>query len=410
MSQKIRQSIRYAEMENIHQKYLPIFESLCKNDKYPTPIQKMMDEFVIGRIGANKGVRAFVFYKLYKLAGGRENISYLLAAIELHLASMYCFNVGADTKLGYDNKEKILTAFESHKIVYQLSLLAIERFASEPLAGKIQNVFEKTEKMFYEGQVLDIIINLYKNIGRKPHEILTEIQSISDVDIWQRYGMEKEFIVSALKNLPNTPIADYSFQRTYKINAAMLESFGEIIGLILNLDKEKITKLKNYGMYFGMGMMIVNDIQDYSLDLINDNNDKATREKNKNDVFSDIKKGKITWPIKFALEVDPGLHKLFSKKLGDENISYKECDNIRKLFMKNGTFKRCVLESAYHGKLANDSISDFENEESRKILLEGSASMCKLSKYIYILEKEYGIIIRQSRSQIKQRMKLGDIY
>ena len=151
-------------------------------------------------------------------------------------------------------------------------------------------------------------------------------------------------------------------------------------------------------------MMIVNDVQDYSLDLIDDGNDFATREKNKNDVFNDLRKGKITWPIKYALEIDSGLDDLFSSNLGNEMISYDDCDKIRLLLLKNGAIKRCILESTHYEKLANDSIKDFGNEDEKHILFQATTTMMRLSKYIYVLEDKYKVILKPTKSEIKKIM------
>lgn len=385
------QSKRFGEMENIHRQYFPTFKNLCRQQKYPKLVQVMMDEFVVGRIGDKKGVRAFVFDQLYKLAGGKDDISYILAAVELQLASMYCFNVAADTKAGYDSKEKIITSYQTQEIVYQLSLEAINKFSvNNKITEKINKVFEKTQAVFFKGEVLDTLVNLYKNIGKYPHELILELKNISS-ETWEVLGFRKEFAINVIKELPYKPISDLTYQRTYGINAAMFENFGEIVGILLDLSNDDAVRLKNYGKYFGLSMQIINDVQDYSLDLIT-NRGNATKEKDKEDVFSDLKKGKITWPIKFALEIDHEIRGVLSGKVGNEEIKYEECEWIRKILVENGSIKKCVLEAAYYSKLANNSISDFDDKNIRKTLSEESASMAKFSKYVYLLEDRKSVV------------------
>lgn len=402
---------RFKLMEKIHQNYFPLFLSLCKENNFIPAIQQMIDDFVIGRIGAQKGVRPFIFQLLFMLAGGKENVDYLLAAIELHLASMYCFNVAADTKTGYSTAEKKVIAYQTQNEIFDLSLRAIDKFTDDKnLADKIKKIFMKTQGQFQNGEVLDTIVNLYKNKRKFPREIIKEIENISEKEVFNNYGLPKEIIISIISELPNKPIADYTLARTYGINAAMIENFGLIIGEILNLDKEKILKLNNYGKFYGIGMMIVNDVQDYSLDLFKGDGLFATREKFKTDVFNDIKKGKITWPIKFALEIDKSLDNLFSSKLGNENILYSECDKIRLLLIGNGAIKRSVLEATFYEKLANDCIKDFEDNDTKQILFQATTTMLRLSKYIYVLEDKYKTILKPTKAEITERMNRGNIY
>jgi geranylgeranyl pyrophosphate synthase len=402
---------RFYLMGKIHEDYFPLFLEICRCDDYTLEVKKMIEEFVIGRIGAQRGVRAFIFEQLYLLSGGTKNIDYLLAAIELQLASMYCFNVAADTKAGYDSPDKRIIAYQTQNKVFDLSLKAIDKFTSDPkLKKRIKEIFRDTQTKFQIGEVLDTIVNLYKNKGDYPEKILRKINKLSKGEIWDNFGLPKEVIISTISGLSNEPIADYTFPRTYGINAAMIENFGSVIGEILGLDREKILKLREYGKFYGLGMMIINDVQDYSLDLLAYNGKYATREKYASDVFNDIKKGKITWPIKFALEIDGQLDHLFQEKLGDEKISYADCDRIRNLLLKNGAIKRSVLEAAFYEKLANDCIKDFKNEKTKQALFQATTTMMRLSKYVIVLENKYKTILKPKKSEITKRLELGDIY
>jgi len=276
-------------MEKIHQSYFPLFLSVCRQGDFTPTIKQMIEDFVVGRIGAQKGARAFVFQQLYDLAGGKENIDYLLAAIELHLASMYCFNVAADAKAGYDTPDKKATAYKTQDVVYDLSLKAIDEFsASQKIRSLIKKIFAKTQQQFLEGEIIDTIVNLYENRGKLPEDISEKIENIPDNEIYNTYGIPKETILGAIENLPTGCISDFTYLRSYLVNAVMIENFGAIIGVLLDLDNMVIEKLKKYGKFYGVGMMIVNDVQDYSLDLIEDGKTTATREKNKSDVFNDI--------------------------------------------------------------------------------------------------------------------------
>src|SRR3989344_3169062 len=228
---RINPEERFGLMEKNHQDYFPLFSSICRENNFSPAIKKMVDDFVIGRIGAQKGVRPFIFKQLYLFTGGNDNINYLLAAIELHLASMYCFNVAADTKTGYDTADKKITAFQTQNEIFNLSLKAIDKFTDDnKLSRHIKEIFAKTQNQFQKGEVLDTIVNLYKNKGKFPREILEEIENISENEIFNNFSLSKEIIISTISELQDKPIIDNTLIRTYGINAAMIENFGLIIG------------------------------------------------------------------------------------------------------------------------------------------------------------------------------------
>jgi len=395
---------KFEIMDQVHSMYYDKFVKLCQSEELEPDIQKMIEEFVIGRIGSKKGVRAFVCNEMFKVAGGDADnidISYLLAAIELQLAAGYCYNVAADTKGGYVTQTKKNLAFKTHSIVEELAVSGIDNLnISEEKKDKIKALFDSTWQTFYEAEVIDTILNLFKNRGKLPSEIAVEIENF-DGDTKNTYGLEKQKIVDVINNLPDKPIEDYTLERTYKLNAVQLENVGNILGIILELDEDKTRYLSEYGKNYGIEMMIVNDVQDYSLDLIDDGQQKATREKNKSDVFSDLRKGKITWPIKYSIELDPESENLIKKHIGQEDISDDECEEIRKRLIDNGALARCVEEAVRYEKRANIAIRNFNDSESKDRLQETSAEL-RLSKYVYSLEKKYGVKLQPTKVQRKK--------
>ncbi len=396
---------RFEVMEQVHQMYFGKYAELCRSRQFEPDVQKMVDDFVIDRIGAKKGIRAFICNEMYKVAGGTADfdISYLLAAIELQLAAGYCYNVAADTKGGYDSDEEKRTAFKTHSQVEELALLGIDRLhLSEEKKKEIKDIFDETWQTFYEAEVIDTIVNLFKNRGKSPQDIIHEIENF-DGDIENTYGLSVQTIIQIIKALPDEPIQDYTLERTYKLNAVQLENIGKILGIILDLDDTKTGYLSAYGKNYGIEMMIVNDIQDFSLDLMNDDSSQATREKDKEDVFSDFKKGKITWPIKFALESDPSSEEIFKKLIGREDLSDVEYEKVRQLLIIDGAFARTVREAVMYEKKANAAIRMFGNTQFTEMLQKSSAEL-RLSKYIYALEDKYDVALQPSKIQRKKMM------
>lgn len=393
---------KFELMEKVHDRYFGKYLELCRSRNFESNVQKMVDDFVIGRIGAKKGIRAFVCNEMFQASGGTEDIDigYLLAAIELQLAAMYCFNVAVDTKGGYESEEDKIIAFKTCTQIEELALVGIDKLnISEGKREKIKSIFDETWQAFYEAQIIDTIVNLFKNKGRLPKDIIYEIENFEG-NIENTYGMQKQQIIGTITKMPNKPITDYTLERTYKVNAVMLENMGKVIGVLLDLDDETTKNLNEYGKNFGIEMQIVNDIQDFSLDLIEDDLPTATREKNKSDVFSDLKKGKITWPIKYALELDPAIEELFSKYAGRENLDQTECGEVRNRLISNGSLKRCVLEAVSYEKRANAAIRKLPDFPAREMLQRISAEQ-RLSKYVYILEDKYGVKLQPTKKQRK---------
>lgn len=402
-AQESPEADKFALMERSHDKYFGKYLELCRSKQFDPDVQTMIDEFVIGRIGAKKGVRAFVCDEMFKAAGGTEDIDrgYLLAAIELQLAAGYCYNVAADSKGGYESEEGKKVAFKTHSQVEELALAGIDKInVSEEKKEEIKKYFDHTWKTFYEAEVIDTIVNLFKNRGKLPQDIISEIENF-DGGIENTYGLSKQQIIEVLKSLPNEPIQDYALERTYKLNAVQLENIGKVIGILLDLDDEKVHHLCEYGKNYGIEMQIVNDIQDFSLDLTESESPKATREKNKSDVFSDLKKGKITWPLKYALELDPESQELLSKYAGREDLNETECEEVRQRLIADGSLARCVLEAVHYEKKANSAIRKLGDTPSKNMLQQISAEQ-RLSKYIYVLEKRYGVKLQPSKNQRKQ--------
>jgi hypothetical protein len=401
-SSEVALSDKFESMDQVHNRYYEKFVELCRSKEFDQDVQKMVDEFVVGRIGAKKGVRAYVFNEMFKIAGGTENIDigYLLAAIELQLAAGYCFNVAADSKGGYESEESKKTAFKTQALVEGLSLDSIDKLAiAEEKKDKIKDIFENTWQTFYEAEIIDTVVNLFKNRGRLPKDIAVEIENFAG-DVKSVFGLEKEKIISIINGLPNEPIIDFTLERTYKVNAVQLENLGKAIGVLLDLDDKKTEYLSEYGKNYGIEMMIVNDIQDYSLDLVNNGSQEATREKNKNDVFSDLREGKISWPIKYSLELDSESEKFLAEFVGRKNLTNEECEEVRKRLITNGALSRCVQEAVRYEKMANAAIRNLDRNESSKSLQEISSGM-RLSKYVYSLEDKYNVKLQPTKKQRK---------
>jgi len=139
-------------------------------------------------------------------------------------------------------------------------------------------------------------------------------------------------------------------------------------------------------------MMIINDVQDYSLDLARE----TTREKNHSDVFSDLKERKITWPILFYNDID-------TVPFG--NCCYKEHDAFREKLCRSGVIKRSVLEAMAYSKMAVNSLSQFPDSDAKRKLIDSAISISKLSKYVKLLERKYNVKLISSKGDVNLRVQ-----
>lgn len=376
---------RFDEMAETHRRYFPIYRSAVENIQVYGETGQMLNHFVIGKIGSKKGIRGYILRKMYELIGGNwEEILPIIAAVEMHLASMYCFNVGADSKSGYDTAEKRKTAFNTRDISFELALAIISQSGlPEEKVRILKDLFIITDQTFYKGETLDVLANIYS------------IPNITNEDIRNRYGIEPTLGQGTLNEFEHSSLEERVLYRTYGINAAMFENLGTVVGILRNVGGKEIDALTSFGRNYGLAMMIINDVQDYSLDLARE----ITREKKHLDVFSDLREGKITWPILFYLNRED----INSIPWG--NCDYQEYEDFRQKLCKTGIIKRCVLEAMAYSKRAVTALSPFANNDSRNMLIDSAVSISKLSKYITLLEERYNVRLVPSKGDVNLRAK-----
>jgi len=373
---------RFEEMQETHDEYFPIYESIVHKNTSSGENGNMLKEFVIDRIGSKKGIRGYVLRKMHELVGGdwREVLP-IISAVEMHLASMYCFNVAADNKAGYDTEIKRKLAFETKGITFGLALdLISQGNLSSEKAGRVKELFIDTDKTFYEGETLDLLSNTFPVLEPENKEIK------------ERYGLEPDQARETLDWFSKSSLEEKLLYRTYGINAALFENLGNIVGVLNKLGKNQFGALASFGKNYGLAMQIINDVQDYSLDLT----DETTREKSNSDVFSDLKERKITWPIMYHGD-------LTSVPFG--NLGYAKHDAFRETLCKNGALKRCVLEAMAYSKKAMNNLSNFPEGDSKKKLKDAAFSISGLSKYVRLLEERYDVRLVSSKNDVNQRVE-----
>lgn len=408
---------RFEEMQVLHKKYFPLLEDfLVKqiNERgLDDEIAEMIRDFAIGRILNKPGIRGYIFSKMCGLVGANDQnkIVYLCAAVELGLSSFYCFNVGADNKSGYGGSKKIV-AFKTAdylRVIHKEFIFSCVYFSSAE-REKLWGVFDLMYKGFYIGQMFDVLVNTRDNFGKSLASSLksSELSNALTAEfISHQVDYRKIFSKNGEVVFNEDSLDKFLWWRIFGINAHMIEMFPFLTAAFFDgISDSHLESLALYGRYYGMGMMIINDVQDFSLDLAGDT--RATREKEKSDVFADIKNGRVTWPIMTALkkkndELNKNLEVFYSNP---HDVDIQE--STRRDVVENGVVEEVVLDGIAYGRLANKSLEVFAESHDREMLKDTAISVTLLSKYVRFLSEKYNVRIRPGHTEINKRVKETD--
>ncbi len=399
---------RFREMKELFKKYRTFYIQHILEEKKKvrnTEVRKMLNEFVIGRMASKPGIRAYIFEKMWDILSLPKNSTFykLCVGIEMQLGQTYSFNVGADKKCGYGKRytTAFLTAKEMKRIHKSFFVKCFPNHYNE-----IWKIFDEIYDVFYSAQIFDTIINLYPNIGKSIHSILQNSIQADEEEFYMNFGIEKKYLMRVyskfkfhkfeFKTLPF-----FVLKRTYGINAHMIEHYPLLIKVFYpEIGRKEILALSGYGRYYGISMMITNDIQDFALDLLAD--ESTPRAKTKTDAFNDVINQKITWPIMYALLDSDDIakeiiHKAYTKPT-QENLEL-----LRKMLLSKEYIKQAVLESLSYAHLAIENLSNFSNTSHKEMLTHVAISMSLFTKYHKLLKHFYNIHLRPSKSSIRKR-------
>ncbi|MBU0757507.1 MAG: hypothetical protein KKF44_05550 [Nanoarchaeota archaeon] len=389
---------RFNEMRNTYAAYSDSFKTFIKKlEKTVDEDQKiLLNDYVIGRIGAKAGIRAYILRKFMEIVGvdWKQHIK-LLGYVELHLASMYCFNAGADNKTSFDFPKKI---FFSVKDIIRKQLFTE---VSNEYGKEIEEIFRDTDKRCYMGLVLDTIIDSVESYGQENKKIYAKIKKNYD---YNQSGIEIGIIEKAFKEyelIKKNKHKIFYYERTYGLNSVMIENLAKIAFILSEKkDAKTLSAMMGYGKYYGLSNMIINDIQDFSLDIVDTK--IPTREKEKTDVYADLANGYITWVINYGIK-NKKLRELTLKLLKGK-FEKSEYEVIRKKYINENIFKKALCDSIGYAQIAVSKINRITNEKNQRnidMLKDLVISTAKGSKYVKLLEKKYGVGIRMSQAEYK---------
>lgn len=403
---------RFDQMKEIHANFFPLLNSFLINKSMQCEdkdVALMLREFALDKIASKQSSRA---HFLYLIAGilkieTDEAFYFVCASLELNMIQAYCYNVGADGKSGYVGDKKIIafntaTFLRDHhpEFIEETSLLTSEQ------KEKLKVFTEKIYKGIYIGQTYDTLFNVYKNFD-KDYLLPLTVPEDRQLDI-QILNPEFKIVENNIKQnikIDATNIDEFVWKRTYGLNAYMIELFPEILISIFNqkIEGDKIDHLTKYAFCYGMLVMIINDIQDFALDLTGDAT--PTREKVSEDVFIDIKNERLTWPIQILLKSKNNEHISLLEDFYNHKLDYDWQEKMRAMIVSGGYIKSALVDATAYAYIALKTLKSFEPSEERNFLEDLVISLVKGNRYVKLLSIKFDIKIKPQQSLVNKKIE-----
>ena len=132
-------------------------------------------------------------------------------------------------------------------------------------------------------------------------------------------------------------------------------------GIMAGAKKENIQSLKNFGLNVGIAFQIVDDIFDYT----------STVEKAGKPIGNDLREGKITLPLIYALScLDEGERDRLEDLFKNGEASEKDYSRVTELVKDNGAIKKCRKDAMSYADLAETQLRLFPDSPVKESLLE----------------------------------------
>ncbi len=164
-----------------------------------------------------------------------------------------------------------------------------------------------------------------------------------------------------LQNTQNNIISEAEYFQIIKKKTALLFSVCmQIGGLSINANQQEINNLMSYGEYLGYCFQIKDDIFDY---YTNANIGKPTQ--------NDIKDGKVTLPLIYALGNASSVESSkIINLLKSNQLSAEEIDSIYRFAVENGGIELAINQMNNYKKKAIDALNDFPDNPYKKALID----------------------------------------
>jgi len=142
--------------------------------------------------------------------------------------------------------------------------------------------------------------------------------------------------------------------------AVLFQGACRVSALIAGAPAEKEAALSEYGFNLGIAFQMADDLLDYTLDA----------QILGKPVGSDLKEGKLTMPVIYALEAADAKDRLWMEKLiKDKDFSVHDFKLLLKLLHQYGGIAYTQKLAADYIKTAKNALTVFEDSEPKEILL-----------------------------------------
>jgi octaprenyl-diphosphate synthase len=145
---------------------------------------------------------------------------------------------------------------------------------------------------------------------------------------------------------------------TYK-TACLFSGCARLGAVLGGLEGAEEEALADYGRYAGLAFQLVDDVLDFT----------ASAEQLGKPVLSDLKEGKVTLPLIYALETaEPEERKLVETVLTDGNYDQVPCAKILHILNRHGSIERAQERALSFTRKAREIIAGFPESPYQKAL------------------------------------------
>ena len=159
-----------------------------------------------------------------------------------------------------------------------------------------------------------------------------------------------------------------------------MENIACIGAILADATAEQLETLKNFGLSYGNGVQIANDLGDFVLGT----SQAVDFEKTYKDQYSDIRHGKLTYPIILGLEIAEETP--VKALLGKDNVNYKELELLTRYLKESGIFEKIKELSKAEYYECKRTLRNLPKSEARS-MLSLMASMLRSNKYFTFFRK-----------------------
>lgn len=332
---KKRYSSRRNEVKHLTNQFMKkiISENILDKEQL-----EIVNELPLKRMETTQQIRAFLMSLAFDICGGKNHkkLAPAYACIELSVASMYYENRIFDHKGGKRDLATIKKNIMSGYLCRDLAEKSLSYLEHDFSANKVKmciNLLNEIDLIFQIGELQDVFQNTY----------------------------------SKRKNFNFEDQVMFALERTYRINASMVEKAMGIAALLATNSKRKINLMRQFGKYYALAGQLLNDVIDFVPSIYG----HTTSEKIEEDTYRDFLNEKMTLPLIYSTNFGNVKEKALIEKLlkkGFEANEKNELIPLTDIMIKNGSFAFGKKVADYYFKKAKALLRNNFGKEDRALL------------------------------------------